>query len=678
MAIDASGLGHTSVRDLVVPTLERLLCQSEINGKDEHVFWTLFDLLTRESLSFRPDGTQPLFSGICNDGTPWQFCCTLGSSHSPLRYLTEVGSPGTSLADRIALSRERIAAAFHLLGFPLASLRKADALFDLLPRREDMRAAVWIAVAHAKGGRCRVRVYANNGWGDELERWLRLISCLGKLSGSGYAASIRRLVPILTASFSPAGFAVTFPEEPAVCKLYLRPIGNSWAACRELLRITHGSGAVDFIAGLETGLGCKLEAVPERALILSLAAPLTGGDLDVKIDLCCHCIFASDLEAETTISRLATAFRSDQAPYKNLLEAIGSSGWRCRPELHSFLGVGSAPDGTIRLNVYAKPITAEQPARLFHVISGSEADESAQRALERGVNALVRAANPMGRWTDYSLPVGVSTTWITAYVANALLDTLESLKDKAVVLRVCLRAAKNIQDVFRFGEGWGYHDAIETDADTTALCTLLLRRVGLDATSGQTALLGFFQEDGQLGTFRRSNRMSDAWGHTHADVLPTVLRALHDGRKMSGAEMLLRMREPHGFWCSYWWETNLFATEACLTFFQECGPRGECEASQDWLLHQAPLSNTFEQALCMRALNTLQPNILIDRSRERLMRCLLESQLQDGSWTGCAALRVTFPDCSRPWESPATSGPLYLDHGILTTATVVSALAKAS
>ncbi len=677
MAIDTLGSGHATIRDLVVPTLERLVRHSEITGKDERVLWALFELLTRESLSFRPDGTQPPFSGICNDGTPWQFCSTLDSSSSSLRYLTEVGSPGASLADRIALSRERIAAAFRMLDFPSVAYQRSESLFNLLPSREDLRAGLWVAVAHASGGHCRVRVYANNGWGEELERWLRLVRCLDALGGTGYAASLRRLLPILTAAFSPAGFAVTFPQEPAICKLYLRPIGNSWSACREVFRLTHAPREVDFIAGLEKSLGCTLEVIPHRALILSLAAPLTGGDFDVKVDLCGHCIFASDVEAQETVFRFADAFALDRAPYRALLDAMGSSGWQSAPELHSFLGVGMAADGKVRVNVYAKPIPAEGPMRLLQAFPRSEPDESVRTALDRGVAALLRAADSNGWWTDYSLPVGVSTTWVTAYVANSLLDACDYFKEKVAIPTACLLAAKNIQDAFRPGEGWGYHEGIETDADTTALCTLLVRRMGFDAGPGCAALLTMVREDGGLGTFRRADlKDDDAWGHTHADVFPTVLCALGDPRNISGADMVLGMREGGGFWCSYWWETNLYATEACLRFFQECGRVNECEVSRDWLLHQVALSNPFEQALCARALTTLRPDALVDGRRERLVRSLLESQLKDGSWAGCAALRVTFPDCPRPWESPTTSGPLYLDRGILTTATVVSALSQ--
>ena len=662
-----------STRDLVVPTLERLLRHSKITGEDERSFWELFQLLTSESLNFRSDGTQSPFSGICNDGTPWQYCCQLGAQRSSLRYLTEIGRPGTTLRDRIALSRERIAAAFQMLQFPPAALQRAGALYGLLPDREELRAGLWVAVAYVDSGRCRVRVYANNGWGDELERWLRLVRCLEALGGIGYAASIRPLLPLLTEAFSPAGFAVTFPEEPPVCKLYLRPIRNSWSECRKILHFTAAKRGVEFIARVEEGLGCELESVPNRALILSLATSLSGGPFDTKIDLCGHCLFASDIEAEKTVSRMANRFGLNQGPYRTLLDAIGFSGWQSAPQLHSFLGVGMASDGTVRVNIYAKPILPEALQSSQRLFSGSMPRESIRSALQRGVDVLLRSLDPTGWWIDYALPVGPSTTWVTAYVANALLDACD-FHETSGVREACMTAAKKIQEGFRPDEGWGYHEEIETDSDTTALCILLLRRMGLDTEAGRATLFTFARRDGGFGTFRRNNS-DDAWGHTHADVFANVLRAIGGIPTTSNIDLLLGMRKARGLWHSYWWHTDLYATALSLGFLRDSGLSLECEASRDWLIDEAPLSNTFEHALCVRALSTLRSHTLVDSMRARLVLSLLESQLEDGSWAGAAALRVTRADCVRPWESSATSGRLYVDRGILTTATVVSALA---
>lgn len=670
MRDSAQSVPTRTVRNLVVPVLERLLPRSGIVGEHQRSFWVLFELLTRESLGCAADENNPPFSGICNDGTPWQFCASLGSGHGSVRYLTEIGLPGTTLQNRITLSRERIAEVFRMLQFPSTADRVATALFALLPDHKSelaiSPAGLWVGVAHGSDGSCRLRLYANNGWGDRLARWLRLIRCLAVLGGAGYGAAIRGLLPLLTDSFSPAGFAITLPDEPSLCKLYLRPIDVPWPACREVVNQVHGRAAASFLKGVEEGLGRSLETLPPNSLVLSVAAPLTGGELDVKLDFCGHCLFLSDSDARISVSRLVRIFDLHDGPYRQLLEAVGADEFeQTSPGLHAFVGIGAGPGAKVRVNVYAKPVGRRLRPN----------DGPVRLALERGVEALLRAAESLGRWSDFTLPVGTSTTWVTAYVANALLDVRGTLPANAVLVQTCGFAAKWILEQFRQSDGWGYNEAIETDADSTAYCTLLLLRERLEASAGIAALMSFARDDGGFGTFRRTDP-NDAWGLSHSDVLPTVLRALRRTEFDRGAMQILASREDGGSWRSYWWESDLYATEANLRLLSEAGMYEECQVSLDWLLDRSISQIAFEQALCLRAMATLRLDPKQNVVREQLIQSLLESQCDDGSWRGSAALRVTNPSCPRPWEAPEASGRLYLDRGILTTATVVSALAQ--
>lgn len=362
MAGSVQGPVHRrTVRDLVVPVLERLLRDADVAGDEEQAFWSLFDLLTRESLMFPLEGDRPAFSGICNDGTPWQFCATLGAASASVRYLTEIGAPGTALSERMALSRSRLAVIFTETRYPAFASRAADALFALLPpATSESRAGLWVAVAHGPGACRRIRLYANNGWGDDTARWMRLVNCLGAIGAQGYAGSLRPLLPILTTRFSPAGFAATVPDEPLICKLYLRPNPPAWRACREIVKSVHGARATRFLRSIERGLGRSLASIPDRALLLSLAASATGGALDVKLDFCAHCLFRSDQQAEHFVLRIAQLFGLDESPYRRLLAAMNTHAGHSAPEFHAFVGIGAAASGDVRVNVYTKPVEASR------------------------------------------------------------------------------------------------------------------------------------------------------------------------------------------------------------------------------------------------------------------------------------------------------------------------------
>jgi len=129
---------------------------------DRTAFWTLFELLTRESLTYDGDPCVPPFSGICNDGTPWQFCVSLGAATPQIRYLTEVGRPGTQMGERVALARARLVEAFGRLAYPAEATSLLDELLGLLPtdpqKLGGLRSGVWVGVAQDSCGIPRIRV----------------------------------------------------------------------------------------------------------------------------------------------------------------------------------------------------------------------------------------------------------------------------------------------------------------------------------------------------------------------------------------------------------------------------------------------------------------------------------------------------------------------------------------
>jgi len=585
----------------------------------------VLDLLTAESLS----GGR--FSTINADGTPWQFCVSLGAQAAGLRYLTEVGLPATTLRERLRLTKERLVLVLERLGIDDSFRAAAEAICRLAPDRDSVEGGgVWIAAAFAANA-ARLRVYANIGWGSDTERWARLAGALHDLDAGGFGGTLRRLLPHLVPGFVPVGLAATIPSTPLELKLYLRPVAAPWRTTSALLQ---AAGAPQILRDLPRLLDRDLDSLHDRGLFVSLAMSADGGIPDWKLDVCGHCLFGAQDDPRHVVKSLCAQLGIDVAAYDRYLAALitAGAGPNLTP-LHAFVGIGVHPVKGPRVNVYLKP-----PA------DGAPLLTSARRAGE----ALI-ARQRDGLWSDYRLPVGVSTSWTTAYVGNSLADAAPLLGgiESDALAAACDTVSARMRD-----GGWGYNEQVEIDADSSALATLLLRRCGRSVS--ESPLLRFRNADGGFATFLRDDDR-DSWGQSHADVTPTVGRALAD------ASIADAVRK--GPWKSYWWQTDLYALAASARFLHECGEA--ISASP----HTAP-DGAFELALALMAAVYSGQHA----SARSLSASLIAAQQENGLWPADALLRVTDP--ASPVDAP--SGRLYRDSGLVTSATALSALAAAA
>lgn len=352
-----------TVRELVVPALDRLVRDLPLASRAR--FWSLFELLTRESLTM-PVGTAPRFSGICADGTPWQFCVSLGAA--PLRgvrYLTEIGAPGAAMSDRVALARRRLDEAISLVGLPQQAAEVIAALFGLLPQASDgldgLFGAVWIGVGTDAAGELGLRLYANNEWGSELARWQRLSSALRSLRAAGFGRLLRSHVADITQFFSPSGLACSLASQPAL-KLYLRPRLSPWQACARLTRNPAFRLPGDFLAAVESATGIEFATAPARMLLLSVGAAANGDRPDLKVDLNGQHLFGSETAPQPVVERLAAKLGIDASPYRRLLDVVQATAPPGHAPVHDYIGVGGGAGG-LRLNVYLRPPVADAFAR---------------------------------------------------------------------------------------------------------------------------------------------------------------------------------------------------------------------------------------------------------------------------------------------------------------------------
>src|SRR5262245_50539654 len=119
-------------------------------------------------------------------------------------------------------------------------------------------------------------------------------------------------------------------------------------------------------------------------------------------------------------------------------------------------------------------------------------------ALDRGVRFLLAKQGADGLWRDFITPAGEASEWPTAVVAAAL--ALGGGDEDAVERAAAALVARQNDD-----GGWGYHEDVPSDADSTACVLLFLagRGRGGGACRRAAACLVEYQRnvDGGVATY---------------------------------------------------------------------------------------------------------------------------------------------------------------------------------
>jgi hypothetical protein len=310
-----------------------------------------------DSLAF-PYGTRPPdHSRINQDGMPFQYAVTIGSSFHTLQFLSEAGGPGITGAERLRVNREcitTIAGRFQSKGALTSVTHLLDALasetnIDLLT---DPGGAYWIGVAFTAAKKPNLRIYINARWGKERERWTLLNRFAAHFNEIPQWQDIAtRLVPDL----QPLGTAITFNgDQSPTGRIYLSAYGKHMPFYEAL---AEQYGGVNFMHQLRT-FGRSLlgddYVYPTQTAVCSFGfgeSPM----LDFKFELCAHCLFASDVEAAARLRTWFEIAHLDATDYWGMLEIL-SEGYLSDKalDLHCYVGIGlrrGAPYATI----YLKP-----------------------------------------------------------------------------------------------------------------------------------------------------------------------------------------------------------------------------------------------------------------------------------------------------------------------------------
>jgi Prenyltransferase and squalene oxidase repeat len=298
--------------------------------------------------------------------------------------------------------------------------------------------------------------------------------------------------------------------------------------------------------------------------------------------------------------------------------------------------------------------------------------EQIAAAVSRGLSFVLAAQDAEGAWTDWALPPGPSADWTTAHVGLRLSGLGPS--HRGPLAEPLGRAARWLLYRQTAAGGWGYNQAVEPDADTTAQALLFLAAAGQSAPSKACAFLARHQQpDGGFATFL-PDPLIGSWGLSHPEVTPAALLALraHPGGLPAdslarGLTWLRRARRPDGLWNSFWWSTPIPATEVNLALLAALGtPEPLPPALARW----TP-TDSLETALLLSVTAAAGSSPRL----EQLVQRLLADQRDDGSWMSAPRLRITARACERPWDA-AESSPLFADpqrlHGTVTALAALS------
>lgn len=607
--------------------------------------------LCQKVLAVSEDSEDYLIGASClnNDGVPLQLCLSSGSQKTTLRLIGDPGAHLVGIEARYRCAWDALRSCLVSRGATALSELAKNTLDRLIPCTEEERSRyrhgfVWIAVSPDHAG---LAFYVEaaplgqmGGWAVAKE-WLNGILPSTRLADEVLAKLREHCV---VASMGLEG------SEPRNCraKIYFR-LARPMPLDRLGLDLLRSEEVIRFLHLAMGRFGVNLDG-----LVMSVGFSVeTGKFVDVKVDLCGHCLDYESNEWPDIIDRLVRQFGLASLPLSDVLTH--------RTCEVAFIGFGLDLARKPRLNVYLKAADLQDtPTR-----------DEVEAALEDGVRYLCALQQDDGHWSDYRLPVGVCDQWITAYVGLALAQYGQRVGCPSA-LAAARRGAEWLCTTRCYPAGWGYNAITGPDSDSTAMSLGLLRELGQPIRSEDQAFLRRqWRPEGGLATYDGP----DAWGCVHWDVTPWGYLGLSTEDQHTLRDSFLHgLYANHmvdGMWRAYWWRNPYYSTFLTLEVLDELG-LPEPDLSRSTPAGPLKVDNPFDLG-CLIGVKCLRSEGI-----ERLgphLRALLAWQEADGRWPGHPNLRVTDPSCYTPWEEPV--GDYYADEAAtITTATIVRVLTR--
>ncbi len=313
-----------------------------------------FDRVCTESLSIPLGRIAQVFSTINEDGTPFQYSLSLGHASPRLQFLGEVSSPGSSNAERIALSRERIVGLASLFSAEGALVETFSLIDQLAPQDDrelllDPAGAFWIGASFSASESPSLRVYVNGKWGSETKMWDRLARFTAHF---GWKQKWQSVAPLLRA-MQPLGMAISLARNGLGGRVYLSAYGNTLGYYEHLAEATMGKECREILLQFAEVFFGDARQFPTRSVVCSFG--LDPKREDFKFEVCGHCLFDSDAQVREKCLEWLELIGVEPTIYLRMLETL-SEGRLSKKKvgLHSFLGFGLRGK-EVHSTIYLKP-----------------------------------------------------------------------------------------------------------------------------------------------------------------------------------------------------------------------------------------------------------------------------------------------------------------------------------
>lgn len=325
-------------------------------------------------------------------------------------------------------------------------------------------------------------------------------------------------------------------------------------------------------------------------------------------------------------------------------------------------------------------------------------------ALECGTRFLLTLQGDDGLWRDFRTPAGEASEWPTGFVGAAL--QLAAAETSALE-----RAAETLVANQNVDGGWGYHEHVPSDADSTSCVLLFLASVGGRGSTCRRAAsclarhqrsesggIATYREPGPIRSFMGVGRWMrfNGWCRPHTEVTATAVRALASlaqdsyEAEISAGWRYVRARQcADGSWSSYWWTSPHYSTLQAVELALSMGDHDAVARAAEWAIRgQADDGGWSAPGAATSAFATALSLSVLLRARasrepvERAISRLVALQQEDGGWPSHPIMRIPLPgdvdpDRRRRLVDLGRGIVVQDQHRTFTSAVCVAALARA-
>jgi len=312
-----------------------------------------FDLVCKES-SHPGAG----WSSLNADGTPVQFGLSLSKGRSTaLEFVGEAFGTSMDYPARREFGLKRMTRLAQVIGveFELDAVRQhLEEVTDgsTAGDYEDPAGAFWIGASFGRDGARSMTIYANARRGAEAARW----NLLAEFAESVAEGEWPRIFAIAEAgALKPlgAGVRITAHRSPHA-RVYFGAYGVRPEEYRRMFREADAGERFDRALALlfEELLGGE-SSFPTRSAVFSFGSNGSGG-WSPKLELCGHCAWSADLEAEAHCGKWLQRLGMDADLYFDVVRILAHDPETSESLLaHAYVGVGmkhAQPYASIYLN----------------------------------------------------------------------------------------------------------------------------------------------------------------------------------------------------------------------------------------------------------------------------------------------------------------------------------------